>query len=669
MKFCRYFFLTTLLFLVFLPSSGQTGMTRGAYAGGNGIYVYLGEEIAGEPGTTIQEYVLSRKSERESSWKEIYRGSYPGDYDTFYEKLEDAVGMMSYDQSFLLEKAPEIYGKFEATGSTDSIARWMVYLPVLQAMGLVYLDADLDEGMKYTYSSTSFGAGDRVLNRLEYIPVSYPGHAQSGPYRLLDYKVYDGAVEVRCYALSNAFPVALQISRKDRVGGDWNKLDVPYGRYRKGDSLIVTFNDRDVIRNNVYAYRIVPLDYFGNRGNAFITAPLGMYNFQREAPVFTSVGVENSDEIRGNKLTWRLTRPQLLNTLRIYRSEKREGEYQLLAEIPGTSAYYIDQMAAPMVKYFYYIEPTGPQGEAGERSARVFGIWEDKMVPPQPMLLSWEGTPEGVHLQVGIPDTSLRIRICRMDGHGDPMVPVSPLLQTVTGTLDWVDRDTLLSGRRFYGYAAYNENSSYVKSGFSDTVFVRPDKATEIMSPINPGVSRVQNRAFLSWEDMNRIDPLTAGYLVYRKTSGDKDFVEIGKILDDRQNNYTDTIEGLEGTIVYRVKRFDSFGNISKYSQDIVLAPERSVLPVVQDLIGFNENGKVVLRWSEVGFPSVFSYSVYRYTRGSKPIRLGNVTSSAPCTYTDTTVRKGGLYFYYVVVSVEGKAEGGPSAEISVTVE
>ncbi len=665
----RYFFLTSILVLFSLSSIGQTAKTEGAYAGGNGIYVYLGEAIARESGTEgIREYVLSRKSERENSWKEIYRGSFPEEYDAFYAKLEDAVAAMSFDQAFLLEKAPEIWGKFSATGSADSVARWMIYLPVLQAMGLVYLDTEVDEGMKYSYRSAFLATGGREMGSREFIPVSYPGHASLGPYELIDYDVYDGAVAIRCYASSGAFPAALEISRKDRVGGPWNKLDIPYGRYRQGDSLVVSFTDRNVIRNNAYAYRVVPLDYFGNRGRALVTAALGMYNFKEEGPVIVSIKVENSEETRGNKLTWSLTRPQLLNTLRIYRSEDREGKYELLAEIPGISAHYIDQAAAPMVKYFYYVEPTGPMGEAGNKSSRTFGMWEDKMAPPGPMMLDWKGIPDGVRLQVGVPDTSLRIRICRMEGEGEVLVPVSPLLRTETATVEWVDNDSLLSGRRFYGYAAYTENSSYVKSRFSDTVFVRPDKAMDIMAPVNPRVSRVNDKAALFWEDMDRMDPLTAGYLVYRKTSKEKNFVEIGKILNDRQNTYTDNIKGISGTIIYRVKSFDNFGNISKPSQDMVLSTEKIVLPVVQDLTGFTENGKVILNWSDVRYPSAFSYSIYRYTRGTKPIRLGKVPGQDPRTFTDTKVKKGGLYFYYVIVTGEDKSEGKPSSEVSITV-
>ena len=77
-------------------------------------------------------------------------------------------------------------------------------------------------------------------------------------------------------------------------------------------------------------------------------------------------------------------------------------------------------------------------------------------------------------------------------------------------------------------------------------------------------------------------------------------------------------------------------------------------------------NGKVVLTWQPPVSEPVQRFDVYRYTRGSEPVKLGSVASNKPARFEDASPASGALNFYFVRSVAATGAESGPSREVGV---
>jgi fibronectin type 3 domain-containing protein len=77
-------------------------------------------------------------------------------------------------------------------------------------------------------------------------------------------------------------------------------------------------------------------------------------------------------------------------------------------------------------------------------------------------------------------------------------------------------------------------------------------------------------------------------------------------------------------------------------------------------------NGKVVLTWQPPVSEPVQRFDVYRYTRGSEPVKVGSVSANKPARFEDVSPARGALNFYFVRSVAASGAESGASREVGV---
>jgi fibronectin type 3 domain-containing protein len=83
---------------------------------------------------------------------------------------------------------------------------------------------------------------------------------------------------------------------------------------------------------------------------------------------------------------------------------------------------------------------------------------------------------------------------------------------------------------------------------------------------------------------------------------------------------------------------------------------------------GFASEGKVYLQWGEILNAEGLQVKIYRYQRGNKASVIKTLQVK-DTQYTDTTVKKGELYFYYIASVDSRNIESTPSAELSIRVD
>jgi fibronectin type 3 domain-containing protein len=91
------------------------------------------------------------------------------------------------------------------------------------------------------------------------------------------------------------------------------------------------------------------------------------------------------------------------------------------------------------------------------------------------------------------------------------------------------------------------------------------------------------------------------------------------------------------------------------------------ILPEPPSLIHASRSDQAVLvEWDAVGDESIKSYIVYRNEQGKTPGKTATVKPE-DCTYKDSKVRKGAVY-YYSVSSVDDKGREGRRSEAAYVV-
>ena len=238
--------------------------------------------------------------------------------------------------------------------------------------------------------------------------------------------------------------------------------------------------------------------------------------------------------------------------------------------------------------------------------------------------------------------------------------------------MTYIDNDSTLSGQVTYAYAVKAENSSYIKSAYSDTVYVRPAVATKPLTPTDFRAKVNGNSVNLYWANMSAFQNGIDGYDLLRKEIN-KTGKPVGdfKVVNNStippfQNNFTDNDLKSGSSYLYRVRSKDIFGGLSDLSNPVeVKINSISVIPPA-GISAKKVNGGIEITWYEAELQNLSGYRIYRYERGKNPIYLGIVKNGSGPVYEDKKVKSGHLYFYYVTSYLISGEESKPSLEVGI---
>jgi hypothetical protein len=352
--------------------------------------------------------------------------------------------------------------------------------------------------------------------------------------------------------------------------------------------------------------------------------------------------------------------------VKVLRSDKWDGEYALLAEIPPSLTQWLDQTAPPSVQQFYKIVMTGYLGEESPPTARVFAIFQSAEAPERPYAVLAEPVAGGVRVSWDVADADVGgCYVWRIDPLSGQAGQVSDLLPVGEERSVFTDTSSSLLAEYNYGYTVRAVSASRVVGAFSETAYARPQKSTRPPAVLGLSAAWEDDAVRLYWTDMQPFDKALDGYHILRRTGRDKLVRLTDSLLPARQNGFVDTTVQSGKSYGYAVQARDIFGAVGDTGAIVTLTIERPGPAAPAGLRGHATAAGIELSWDEPFGPAVTGYRVYRYERGREPVR---VASPKPGTadYTDNDVTRGRLYFYYLTSVGEGGTESGPSAEVGI---
>jgi fibronectin type 3 domain-containing protein len=295
----------------------------------------------------------------------------------------------------------------------------------------------------------------------------------------------------------------------------------------------------------------------------------------------------------------------------------------------------------------------------------VYGLFQSSEKPLPPTQVVGTGIKGGVRLQWLNADKDIAgFYVYRSGGSSDSLELLTSLISFSSDRCSFVDTNRALTGTHVYAYTVRSENTSHVLSDFSDTVFVRPLISTQPLAPLDISVLIEGTEARIFWRDMTTTDDNIQGYRVYRRevSAGKKRAADSLLTV----NYFTDSTL-LEGrTYEYAMQTMDIFGGRSSLASSQTVAIHMSPPPRPAGLrVSATPGRALTLRWDAPAQEDLKSFRVFRYERGKKALRLGEVKSTVQ-SYTDTKTQRGRLYFYYVTAVTERNVESPPSDEVSV---
>jgi hypothetical protein len=651
---------------------GQTTIDRLATGSPHGIYVLLGAKIASRqhPVGTVCGYLLERHKLGESDWRAVAHVEAPVSFEEFKQRFDVALELIPGQTAPTDSVLRFVFDRAQRFGRVESLRQWGNVMPVRIAFGLTYLDEQPDKNLDYEYRVSEFDAARKTTLTLISGAARWPKPVDFPRPRLLQKQGTKKGINMRWCAVGERRQANFLVYRRDDIAGEFQLVKPQRIATESKDTVFYVVRDTLVTPFHIYDYYLVPVCQYGNTGVTSETLRMPTYSF-KDVPLPDSIKVASRDSQPGLKLTWRLREPQAVESVRVYRCERYMGDYVLLATLPPEQTVYNDESAEEMIRYFYRFEISGLLGEKSGRSAAAFWFYRNPYQPDAALNLAGEGTEKGVRLQW---EWAVRkpagFYVYRCAGSGDTMNRVSSLIAADETTVVFLDTTPDLSPYTSYGYSVQAESKSRVLGPFSETVYVRPAKPTHPQAPFDIESRWRDGAVRMYWADMRPIVRELAGYLVYRRELGQDgplgDFAPLSPDpLDAKAGCVVDTAVVPNKRYEYAMRCIDAFGGQSELSLpvtvDITMPP-----PVAPAGVRATAAGNAVLvQWDETMQPNLASYRLYREESGQSPKALGDFKPDQ-FEFSDSGVRPGALYIYYLTSLDKYGTESRPGEEVTV---
>lgn len=653
-----------------------------------GMYIACGMLLASRahPVADTVGYRIERKTGRDA-WAVIADVQSPASL----EELIQRVGRRPLDDAVRRMKLTGLDALWSEMVATPRLEKILITpeRTTLVGLGLLYFDSTAAQGTTYEYRvSMLLASGAAVRPRMSpgvLCGAAWP-MAVMRPIQVLE---TDSAVRITWSAPApKPLPAAYRVLRRLSGQEEYRQIDIGVGAYKNGDSVFCTLTDKGLRASQQYEYYVVPEDFYGNPGPDAEAATVYTLNFSRLPLPQNLRAMQDSNGVR---VSWTLTMNEHIIATRIYRSNHYDTGFVKVADVPATTASWLDVSAAGMSKYYYKFSNLTYANRESQKTGVVVG-WTRSMIPPAtPQNLKAQTIEGGVALTWDAnvePDISAYY-VCRARGAYDSLFAVSPPLTDTK----WKDTSITLSGTRMYRYAVRAVNFSELVSAYSNIEVVRPGIATSPKPPQNLIVRPRNDRFVLNWNDARVYDETVMGYAVYRagpatqrapqtpppRSTGRRGRQEStqaqtpaasadGFVLVARMPNDPDRTVWVDSTITpgiryrYAVASIDLVG-----SEGVRSAPVEGwiridpVLPPNDVRASRDEKGLRV-EWEEVSDEATAEINIYRREQGGTAKKIATVPA-AKRTYSDAAVKKGVVYYYAVSVVKKGKSESAKSDE------
>jgi hypothetical protein len=640
---------------------GQTQLDYLAAGSPNGIFVMLGTRVAAK-GQALSGYRIERRPAGTTTWQQLADVTGPASPGAFRAAVEQARDLSPEPVDMKTLPVDRIWQDITRAGNVDSLKFPGQLLEVRLALGLLYVDRTAEQGRDYEYRVSELDPAGAVRPVLVSGKAHWPFAVPFAPMRLAAARADEQSVDVTWQSVGKMRGCSFRVLRDEGESGRFEPVAGLRIVGNSGDTTTYSFSDATVASERVYRYFAVPFCRYGNTGPTSETTMVATYRF-RNLSLPANLAAESTNS--GLRLRWQLARPSMVKSLRIYRSEQYDTGYARVAELSPQQTGWLDQTAAPNVKYYYYIEMTGFLDEVSPASARFLGMYEDPEPPLAPYALFAEPVERGVKLRWDLPELDVAgTYVFRRDPMTGRFSQVSDLIPAAFTTYD--DTGLTLSPLYQYGYIVRAISTSKVLGPASETAYARPPGAVRPPVPLNFTAAWTDGAVKLYWDDMRSGNPTLAGYWLLRRTGTGRFASLHDSLLSARLNYFTDTTARPGSAYEYLVLAASITGPTSDSAARATVAIPRPVPAAPAGLRAHAVASGIELSWDEPFGPAVSGFRVYRYERGREPVRVaapGPVTTN----WTDKEATKGRLYFYYLTSLGDAGAESGPSSEVSIT--
>ncbi len=636
-----------------------------AYAGEKGIYIYnvFKPASARYPDGAATGFKLERQQNGKTDWEFVSNYETPSSFEAFEKKV-------AYAQKVAFSKSGEVqastvWRKFEKCHCLDSIAQFLIYQDYDIAFNLILADTTLQKGYSYTYRISQIDKDDKIITGYTTNEVQYPG---SVSYKMPRFCRRDAMkTQIRVIWGSKAdivLPKTFRIYRRRETESKFEIINASAAMSKAKDSLYYSIVDKNVTENEMYYYFIAPTNAFGGGFNVK-SDTVAVTNYELRdmmlPQLFKAYGDDKKNLVH---LSWRVYKPAFVGSIQIFRSESYDKDFKQIGSAANFDTMYEDRSIHSGIKYFYYLKITDKLQHQSERSVKIFGIYYSKRTPRLPENVRSVTTEIGTTIKWKSADEDIDgYYVSRCRGIDGKMEIISHFIKK-TDTSGQFSDTMKLDPAYQYGYAVQQENITHVLSPYTKTIYIQPRTKIILFAPKSLQAIRGDNNVTLLWEDMRLQNPSLAGYNIYRREQGMKEFTKLNTIPVPSQNHtYTDLKIESGKIYEYSVELVDINNNTSSKSASAQVNIPGLPLSAPADLQAFASDNGVTLQWSASLESNAITYNLYRYQRGVKPSKIASITGM---TYSDNTAKKDELYFYYVIAVNGNGDESMPSREISL---
>ena len=565
-----------------------------------------------------------------------------------------------------------LWKQFNNNKTLDSLYLWGS-MPVVQlSLGAMFLDTTAEKENSYTYLVKYLDANGKATIEKKSNKVQYSGKAIVGKI-LFENSQMQGAFLTVSYAAEPIYPSTVQTFRRGNVNKPFEKISAVVGMTGNEKKLNIVILDSAVDSGSVYQYYLTPVNKFNLEGENSDTAFVGTYDFSK-AFIPGHFKAESVDSLTGIKLSWDSVYYPYVKGIVLERSEIFDSLFTPIAELPLAQTSFMDYNAEPMKKCFYRMKLVGALNEESPYSVRVFGMYEDKTAPLQPFALTGKGLENGVELSwVGVESFIKGFYVYRNNGVDENLELISDLVPPGDSLTVYKDTSSGLQAGYTYAYSVIAENTSHIRSPFSDTVYVFPLLKENLIPPTNLKAYLEPDGVQLYWDDMRLINKTVTGYTIYKRglSSGGKDVepAKIDTMLFPENNNYFDKDIDSGKSYEYFVRSYGVNESVSELSSGAVVEPKVILPPAPARVTASATQNGILIKWDKPAENNIDKFYLYRYRRGEQAKKLAEVSYDGKSEYLDASAKKGKLYFYYVVSVSKQNVESRAGSEVGARME
>jgi hypothetical protein len=600
---------------------------------------------------------IRRKAGSETTFRQVAVLKAPATQTDLQQVITEAQAV------FNKENAPDAYGIEKVWQAyrkkQDTLAGFIAGVPQLAYIfRLAYLDKEVKKGTRYQYQILD---GQTVL-------ANSPALVFRGNYIFPDLKTMGDTVNARQVVFRFPFSeevlrhVNFDVKRKfftDKQT-DYKAVKLYTATQTQNKRKFITLTDTSVRALSEYDYQIRMKTIFGESDTA-------LYHFsasniaRRYVAKVSRIQAVSAKDSRALRVSWQIASPKSVQSLALYSSQTFEGKYDLVGNFSPADTAFIYPVNEANELYFFYLELTDIFGNKA-KSIKIHTVYEGEHTPTPPAGVSVTPSAKGATLTWQPSDRYTRgFYVYRRQGIQGDFRQISAFLP-LSNTQNAFTDSSRLDSRETYYYTLKTESDTHQKSIFSDTVTFRPAGTANLLKPpYDVSATFKDGKVRLSWENMQVQVPEIAGYLVFRKKVGEKEFKQINKQpLTYRQNYFTDSTFFSETDYLYSVISVDNAGNRSMMSLPKKISMQGRFVSVPENLGFDRQSATVKLKWTSFDENRTKTIKIYR-AEESGTFKLISTIESSKKNFTDTSVIKGKLYSYRIAtIDLEGK-ESQPS--------